>query len=219
MVISIINHTYCTYLNSHLGSSLTILRLLAPLANLISIMLFWFGIIVLLWKLHVRCQVMFILWLHWLLYTEHNKTIQNFKTKWKYALNNPRHGPIVVKEDGYPLKWLWEFIKIGAVHKVRHARRGRGSEKVWQFVTEGRGFKSMWRYAYNFFYLTYETWNLKWYLTFCCNRCILTEGGTDKNHPGQSLPDKRPPDKPLDKTPANNWQIICTEGFCPGFLY
>jgi len=29
---------------------------------------------------------------------------------------------------------------------------------------------------------------------------ILTEGGTDKNHPGQSLPDKRP----LDKNPANN---------------
>ena len=27
---------------------------------------------------------------------------------------------------------------IGAVHKVRHAR-GRGSEKVWQFVTEGGG--------------------------------------------------------------------------------
>jgi len=30
-------------------------------------------------------------------------------------------------------------------------------------------------------------------LTFCCNRCILTEGGlTDKNHHGQNLPDKRP---------------------------
>ena len=28
-------------------------------------------------------------------------------------------------------------ISKGAVHKVRHARGGRGSEKVWQFVTEG----------------------------------------------------------------------------------
>jgi len=30
----------------------------------------------------------------------------------------------------------------GAVHKVRHARGGRGSEKVWQFVT-GEGVESM----------------------------------------------------------------------------
>src|SRR6218665_266947 len=33
--------------------------------------------------------------------------------------------------------------------------------------------------------------NYKCYVTFCCNRRILTEGGTDKNHPGQNLPDKR----------------------------
>jgi len=26
----------------------------------------------------------------------------------------------------------------------------------------------------------------------------------DKNHPEQNLPDKRPPDKTLDKTPTNN---------------
>ena len=30
----------------------------------------------------------------------------------------------------------------------------------------------------------------KWFSTFCCNKCILKEGGTDKNHPGQNLPDK-----------------------------
>ena len=27
-----------------------------------------------------------------------------------------------------------------------------------------------------------ETWNWKWCLTFCCNECILTERGMDKNH-------------------------------------
>ena len=76
----------------------------------------------------------------------------------------------------------------------------------------------MWHHAYKFFYLTYETWNLKWCLTFWCNRCILTEGGMDKNHPRQNLPDKRPPDKnPRTKTPANNWERIWTMGFCPGF--
>ena len=69
---------------------------------------------------------------------------------------------------------------FGAVHKVRHARGGRGSEEVWQFVTGVRGFKSMWRHAYTNLYRTYETWNFKRCLTFCCNRCILTEGGTDK---------------------------------------
>jgi len=33
-------------------------------------------------------------------------------------------------------------------------------------------------------------------LSFCCNGCILTEGGTDKNHPGQNHPDKKPGQKP-----------------------
>jgi len=48
----------------------------------------------------------------------------------------------------------------------------------------------------------------------------VTEGGTDKNQPGQTLPDKRPPDKaPRTKTSANNWDRICTGGFCPGCLY
>jgi len=48
----------------------------------------------------------------------------------------------------------------------------------------------------------------------------LTEGGTDKNHPGQNLPDKRSPDKsPRTKAPTNNWERICTGGFCPGFVY
>ena len=40
----------------------------------------------------------------------------------------------------------------GAVHKVCHAPRGEGSEKVWQFVTgEGEGVKIMWRHTFNFF--------------------------------------------------------------------
>src|SRR6218665_688834 len=45
----------------------------------------------------------------------------------------------------------------------------------------------------------YDKKNYKCYVTFCCKRCILTEGGTDKNHPGQNLPDKR--QKPQDKNP------------------
>jgi len=46
----------------------------------------------------------------------------------------------------------------------------------------------------------------------------VTEGGTDKNHPGENLTDKRPPYKtPRTKTPANNWERICTGGFFPGF--
>jgi len=68
-------------------------------------------------------------------------------------------------------------------------------EGVRECVTvcdRGRGVKSMWRHAYEKFYRTYETWNLKWCLTFCCNSCILTEGGTDKTHPGQNHPDKKP---------------------------
>src|SRR6218665_2091068 len=36
----------------------------------------------------------------------------------------------------------------------------------------------------------------------------------DKNHPGQNLPDK----KPSDKTPANNWDRICTRGLLSGFF-
>src|SRR6218665_1060406 len=34
--------------------------------------------------------------------------------------------------------------------------------------------------------------NLKRCLAFCCNRCIVTEGGTDKNQPGQT-PGQKPP--------------------------
>ena len=113
---------------------------------------------------------------------------------------------------------LW-INHLGAVHKVRHARRGRGPRRcdsLWQ----GEGAKSMWRHTYKFFYHTYETWNLKWCLTFCCNRCVLSEEGMDKNHPGQNLSDKRFPDKtPRTKTPANDWERICTRGFCLGSLY
>jgi len=74
----------------------------------------------------------------------------------------------------------------------------------------------MWRHAYDLFYHTYETWNLKWRLTFCRNKCILTEEGTSKNHPGQNLPDKRHPDKnSRTKSPVTDWERICTEGFYP----
>ena len=51
-------------------------------------------------------------------------------------------------------------------------------------------------------------------LAFCCNRCILTEGGTDKNYPGQNFPDKRPP----DKTPGQQLRENFYRGFLSGFF-
>ena len=103
--------------------------------------------------------------------------------------------------------WKLKYSQKGAAHKVRHARGGpRSCDSLWQ----GEGVTSMWRPAYTNFYHTYETWNLKWCLTCCCNICIVTEGGTDKNQPGQN---------PRTKSSANNWNRICTADFCPGFLY
>src|SRR6218665_116676 len=53
-------------------------------------------------------------------------------------------------------------------------------------------------------YHTHGARNLKRCLAFCCSRCILTEGGKDKSHPGENHPDKRPLTNSLDKIPANN---------------
>jgi len=105
---------------------------------------------------------------------------------------------------------------LGAVHKVRHAQGSKGVQECVTVCDGGRlGFKSMWRHAYNFFYLTYETWNLKWCLTFCCNRSMYS----DRRGNGQKLPDKRPPDKtPRTKTAANNWENLY-RGLLSGFLY
>jgi len=46
----------------------------------------------------------------------------------------------------------------GAVHKVRHAHGGRGSKKVWQFVTGEGGQAPVTSHLKNF--LSY-IWNLK----------------------------------------------------------
>ena len=75
-------------------------------------------------------------------------------------------------------------------------RDQRRCGSLWQ----GEWVKNMWRNTY-IFYHTYETWNLKWCLTFYCNRCILTERITDKIYPGQNLPHKRPSDKTLGLWP------------------
>ena len=53
------------------------------------------------------------------------------------------------------LRWrhtpeLIPVFTIGAVHKVCHVPRGKGSEKEWQFVTGG-GVKIMCRHTFNFF--------------------------------------------------------------------
>ena len=104
------------------------------------------------------------------------------------------------------------IIVLGAVHKVGPTSRSReGSPRRCDSLWQREGVKSMWRHAYTNFYHTYETWNLKWCLTFCCNRCrpIVTERERTKNR-------TKPP---RTKTSANNWDRICTEDFSPGFLY
>jgi len=44
--------------------------------------------------------------------------------------------------------------------------------------------------------------------------------GTDKNHPGQNLPDKRPSDKTPEQKPLRTIEtefVGLQGGFCPGF--
>ena len=66
----------------------------------------------------------------------------------------------------------------------------------------GEGVKSMWRHTYTFFYHTYETCNLKWFLTLCCNICILTEGEWTKTTPDKNFQTKDPLTKaPRQKPP------------------
>ena len=84
----------------------------------------------------------------------------------------------------------------------------RKCDSLWQ----REGVKSMWRHAYNILYHTYQTWNLKWFLTFCCNRCILTEEGTDKHHPAQNFPDKIPPDKAPRQKPSQTIEREFVQG-------
>src|SRR6218665_3005545 len=56
-------------------------------------------------------------------------------------------------------------------------------------------------------------------LAFCCNKCILTETGTDKNHPGQNLPDKRPLTKsPAQKPPRTIEREFVLEAFVQVFV-
>src|SRR6218665_3057984 len=55
-------------------------------------------------------------------------------------------------------------------------------------------------------------------LTFCCNRCILTEGGMDKNHPGLNLPDKRPSDKTPGKNPLEQLRENLYKGLLSGIF-
>ena len=61
------------------------------------------------------------------------------------------------------------LLILGAVHKVCHAPRGgRGSEKVWQFVTGGRGgVKIVWRHTFNFFH------NSQFYVLFHISSYII----------------------------------------------
>src|SRR6218665_1361003 len=59
---------------------------------------------------------------------------------------------------------------------------------------------------------------LKRFLTFCCNRCILTEGGTDKNHPGQTFQTKDPLTKAPDKSPREQLRQNLYRRLLSGFF-
>ena len=48
-------------------------------------------------------------------------------------------------------------------------------------------------------------------MKFEIDRCILTEGGTDENHSGQNLPDKRP------QNPGGQLREIFNRGFVRDF--
>jgi len=54
---------------------------------------------------------------------------------------------------------------------------------------------------------------------------LLLQMYSDRRGNGQKPPRTKPSrrktlwENPRTKTPANNWERICTGGFCPGFLY
>ena len=100
-------------------------------------------------------------------------------------------------KDSHYAGRLYTWTYLGAGPSIKYVTlKGEGVREGMTVCDRGRWLKRIWRHTYKFFYHTYETWNLKWCLTLYCNRCILTEGGKDKNHPGQNLPDKRPLTKP-----------------------
>ena len=108
---------------------------------------------------------------------------------------------------------IWNITKGPSIKYV--TLEGGGGPRKCDSLTGG-GVKHMWRHAYTFFYHTHETWNLKWCLTFCCNRCILTEGGMDINHPGQNLPDKR--QNPRTKPPRTIEREFVQGAFVRAFV-
>jgi len=54
---------------------------------------------------------------------------------------------------------------------------------------------------------------------FSCNRCILTEGGMDKNHPEQNLQDKRLPDNYFGQKPQRTIERKFVQGALVRFFF
>ena len=79
-----------------------------------------------------------------------------------------------------------------------------GIRKGVTVCDRGRGEEHMTTHFKKFHRPTYETWNWKWCLTFCCNGCILTEGGTGKNHPGTKPSRQKYP----GQTPRGHWRRL-----------
>ena len=106
---------------------------------------------------------------------------------------------------------------LGAVHKVRHARGGQGVREGVTFCDGGRG-KEDDVTLINIFYHTYGTWNLKWCLTFCCNRCILTEGERTQTTADKTFQTKDPLTKPLGQKPPRTIEREFVQGAFVRFL-
>ena len=74
------------------------------------------------------------------------------QSRWFFALERASFGAELV-----PIVTLWLVLCsskncFGVVHKVRHAR-GEGVRESVTVCDRGRGIKSMWRHAYNFFFI------------------------------------------------------------------
>jgi len=99
-----------------------------------------------------------------------------------------------------------ESPPFGAVHKVRQAQ-GEGVREGVTICDRGRGAKSMWRHFKKNSYI----WNLKLKVmfSFLLSWMYSDRRGTDKNHPRQYLPDKKPQTKPPGQKPSCIKTYVC----------
>jgi len=90
---------------------------------------------------------------------------------------------------------------LGAVHKVRHARGAEGGPRKCDSLWRGRRVQEHVTSHFTKMCPTYETWNRKSWLTFCCNGGILTEGEWTKTTSDKTFQTKNLEQSPRTKTP------------------